>query len=125
MMSRGVVLTLTSLDVKSGELTWIGVGNVEGLMLRSKESMVPAVEHIKLHGGLVGYQMPILQARSLTMQEGDLLILATNGIGGDVVPDVRLDDTPKNIAEHVLQKHFKGNDDGLVFVARYLGASHE
>ena len=34
-------------------------------------------------------------------------------------------DSPQRIAERILQRHFKGNDDALVLVVRYVGGGHE
>jgi phosphoserine phosphatase RsbX len=125
MMTRGAVMTLASIDVKTGNMTWVGVGNVEGLLLRADNVAIPATERAYLYGGLVGYQMPILRARKTCIQKNDLLILTTDGMGGDVTEAVQRNDPPQRIAEQILARHFKGNDDGVVLVARYLGAPHE
>ncbi|MDB6122932.1 MAG: hypothetical protein JWQ71_1925 [Pedosphaera sp.] len=125
MMTRGVVMTLASIDVPTGVMTWLGVGNVEGLLLRADTTAIPSVERVSPHGGLVGYQMPILRSRKVSIQKGDLLIFATDGINGDIVQDIRRNDPPQQIAEDVLERHYQGKDDGLVLVARYRGAADE
>ncbi len=123
MMSRGAVITLASLNACTNNLSWLGVGNVEGVLLRADAAAIPAAERLQLHGGLVGYQLPKLQARELAIHKGDLLILATDGISSDFTRDLRLEDSPQQMADRILDKHFKGNDDGLVFVLRYLGGA--
>ena len=35
MMTRGAVITLASLDLSANKLSWLGIGNVEGVLLRA------------------------------------------------------------------------------------------
>ena len=125
LMTRGAVMTLAAVDWRDESVSWVGVGNAAGILLRADAAAIPATERLPLHGGLVGYQLPKLQARKLAIQAGDLLIFATDGIGDDFTSDLRREDSPQDIAERALAQHFKGNDDGLVLVARYLGRNHE
>jgi serine/threonine protein phosphatase PrpC len=119
--TRGVVMAVASFDSTEDTLTWLGVGNVEGRLIRwsedgevHRQSMVP-------HPGIVGYRLPRLRPVTLPLRRGDLLILATDGIrGGFADPDdpSRL---PKEMAERILEEQGKDTDDALVVVARYLG----
>jgi hypothetical protein len=34
-------------------------------------------------------------------------------------------DSPQQIADRILKRHFKGTDDALVLVARYVGRGRE
>jgi len=34
-------------------------------------------------------------------------------------------DSPQRLADRLLERHFKGRDDGLVLVVRYLGSQLE
>jgi phosphoserine phosphatase RsbX len=123
MMSRGAVITLARLDLHAKNLNWLGVGNVEGVLLRADAAAVPASERLQLHGGLIGYQLPKLHAHELSIQKGDLLVFATDGISNAFTRDMRRNDSPQQIADDVLEKHFKGTDDGLVLALRYLGGT--
>src|SRR5262249_47761577 len=38
LSTRGVVLSLSSIDFKNNTLAWLGVGNVQGLLIRSTNS---------------------------------------------------------------------------------------
>jgi negative regulator of sigma-B (phosphoserine phosphatase) len=127
MMTRGAVMTLVSLDLRARSVSWLGVGNVEGVLLRGDAAAIPASEHLRLHGGLVGYQLPKLEPRRLPLRAGDLLALATDGISGDFTSILRRHEhePPAELAERILESHFKGNDDALVLVLRYLGSPHE
>jgi len=55
---------------------------------------------------------------------GDLLVFATDGIAPGFETDLHLAQSPGRIADTILNRHFKGTDDALVFVGRYLGLSH-
>lgn len=113
--TRGAVMTLAS--VHAGAITWLGVGNVEGLLVRP--GGIDAVPH---RGGIVGYQLPALVARRITVAPGDTLVLATDGIRAGFRAEVDLRD-PQTIADAVLSKYGKSNDDACVVVARYLGGA--
>ncbi len=123
--TRGVVMTLGSLNALDDTLTWLGVGNVEGLLLRADSRAGQPSEHVLLRSGLVGYQLPALQASVLPLAPGDLLLLATDGIRDDFMLETPSTAAPTDLAECILRRHFKGTDDALVLVARYLGISHE
>jgi len=124
MMTRGAVMTLASVDLHAN-MSWLGIGNVEGILLRGNAAAIPAMERLRLHGGLVGYQLPKLEAGKVALQPGDLLMLATDGIAADFPKDVDREDSPQRIADRVLDRHFKGNDDGLVLVMRNRGGGDE
>ncbi len=123
--TRGVVLTVAILDTVESSMTWLGVGNVEGRLLRTDAGASHPRESVLLRGGLVGYQLPALQASVIPVAAGDLLILATDGIHTAFEEGINLNETPRQIADKILGRHFKGNDDALVLVARYPGMQHE
>jgi hypothetical protein len=50
-----------------------------------------------------------------------LLILATDGIHADFDQGIILQESVEQIAQKILGRNFKGNDDALVLVVRYLG----
>lgn len=122
--TRGVVATLASFSVADETMTWIGVGNVDAqLFHRDMESSGPVAlsETILLRGGVVGYHLPSLRAAVLSVVPGDTVILSTDGIYNFFAHDLQLDQSPQQIADHILSHHAKGTDDALVLVVRYLG----
>jgi negative regulator of sigma-B (phosphoserine phosphatase) len=123
--TRGVVLTIAKLDTEENTMTWLGVGNVEGRLLRADASASHPRESVLMRSGLIGYQMPALQASVIPVAVGDMLILATDGINTAFEEGIHLNEAPRPIADKILSRYFKGNDDALVLVARYLGARHE
>lgn len=123
--TRGVVMTLASLHALEGTLTWLGVGNVEGRLLRAEPGTGHPKESVLLRSGLVGYQLPVLQASVVPLSAGDVVIFATDGIRPGFAEGINLKESPKHIAEHILNRYFNGTDDALVLVTRYLGMAHE
>jgi hypothetical protein len=122
--TRGVVMTLASLRALDESVTWLGVGNVEGRLLHAGARANHSQEAVLLRSGLVGYKLPALSASVLPLEPGDMLILATDGIHPAFAQDLQPDGAPRQLAECVLAKHFRGTDDALVLVARYLGKAH-
>lgn len=123
--TRGVVMTVASLNAIEQSVTWLGVGNVEGRLLRAEAGVGHPTESVLLRGGLVGLRLPALQASVLMVTPGDLLVLATDGIhaGFDARNDAN--QGPRQIADSILARYFKGTDDALVLAARYLGRHDE
>ena len=121
MGTRGAVISLISVDGIENTITWTGVGNVGGVLLRSGIFGPDAYASIPLQPGVVGYRLPPLQAAVTPIARGDLLILATDGVRRDFVRAFSLDDEPGSIAEYISLNYPRGNDSRLVLVARYLG----
>ena len=121
--TRGAVITLALLDVPDNTVTWMGVGNVEARLFRADGGMTPQCEHILLRSGLVGLQLPALQAALMPLGPGDLLLFATDGIQPDFEVGINPAETPKQVADGILSRCFKGTDDALALVARYAGFS--
>jgi serine/threonine protein phosphatase PrpC len=119
--SRGVVMSLARLDARRATLTWVGVGNVEGVLHHADWSERSARASLVTRGGIVGSEVPAVQAAVIPVGAGDTLVLATDGIGTGFLADVSARDDPQRIADQILARHGKGTDDALVLVARYLG----
>ena len=119
--TRGVVMSIASLDGRENQMTWLGVGNVVGILVRRLGGAPPVCDEIVLRSGTVGYRLPSLRAAALPVSPGDTLVLATDGIRADFSESVNLDDPPSEIAERICAEYGKGTDDGLVLVVRYLG----
>lgn len=119
---RGVVLSLASIDPERGMMTWIGIGNVQGVLLRAGAPRGNVQETLLLRGGVVGSQLPALQAAVLPVTKGDTLVFATDGIANDFADDLSALESPQRAAEKILKRHCRGNDDALVLVARLTGA---
>ncbi|MBI3303159.1 MAG: SpoIIE family protein phosphatase [Deltaproteobacteria bacterium] len=129
--TRGVVLSLASFNAQESAMTWVGVGNVEGVLWRADVDARPASVSIPLRGGVVGYQLPPLRAAVLPVTRGDLVVFATDGIRSSFAQGLPLSDRllrqapdgPQHIADRILAQYGKNTDDALVLVVRYLGGA--
>jgi len=119
--TRGVVIGLASIDGVRGTLTWLGVGNVEGLLISPADRQGPRRQTLVSRPGIVGARLPPLAASVVPLTPGDLVIFATDGIRCDSGWQVILTDPPQRIADRILAAYSKETDDALVLVSRYLG----
>jgi phosphoserine phosphatase RsbX len=115
--TRGAVMSIASFNDRDGVMTWLGVGNVEGILVRADAKS--ASEGLLLRSGVLGSALPSLQAAALPVATGDLLILATDGIRSGFASSVIGGASPQRIADRILRQHSKPTDDTLVLVARF------
>ncbi len=120
---RGAVVSIASFHVRDASLTWIGVGNVDGVLLRARRRRERPDEGLLVRGGVVGYQLPPLRATALPVEPGDLLVLNTDGVRPGFTEGLAREDPPQEIAESILARHATGLDDAHVVVARLLPRS--
>ena len=121
--ARGVVMGLGVINAVHDTLTWLGVGNVAGTLVRPHSPASRAAEEMFLRPGIVGCRLPLLQTVVLQISPGDLIILATDGIRPEAGFRFTSEDSPRALAESIASSQCKSLDDGLVLVARYLGSS--
>lgn len=119
--TRGVAMTLASIDASAHRMSYIGVGNVEGILVRSNgRGGPPTREGMMLRGGVVGYRLPPLRTNHLSVGRGDTLIMATDGIRSGFIEALRPSEPPQQMADRILARFARPNDDALVLVARIL-----
>jgi hypothetical protein len=119
--TRGAVMSVVSFDTSHGLMTWLGVGNARGVLLRSGLSANVTPEEFLLRAGVIGGQIPALQAYVFPVSYGDTLFLATDGICGEFTRELTRPETPQRTAEIILSRNAKRDDDALVLVARVTG----
>jgi serine/threonine protein phosphatase PrpC len=121
--TRGAAVTVASINATKGSMSWLGVGNVEAVLLRGVPSgNAPggsSTEWALLHGGIVGYQLPTLRPREIDLQPGDMLLMATDGIARSFAQDASMVAGPARLADRILENLARPNDDALVLAARY------
>jgi serine/threonine protein phosphatase PrpC len=129
--SRGAVMSLASFSAK-GTVTWLGVGNVEGMILPGP-GRTGKHKTLLLRGGVVGYRLPTLRDQIVEVSPGDILIFITDGIRSgfvknelqDPLSKKKLDKTKpaQQLADYILTEYGRDSDDAMVLVARYKGPS--
>lgn len=118
--TRGLAMSLASIDPLAKRISWLGVGNVAGFLVRGAPRSRPPVEVLRSGMGIVGDRLPALVSQDLTFEPGDRLILATDGVSGELLDDLDDKSDAQTSAESILQRHATGRDDALVMVARLL-----
>jgi len=123
--TRGVVMSVAVFGRSDRSMTWLGVGNVEGLLLYGDGAARSGAPRAGLvtRGGIVGSELPRLHPVVLPIAPGDTLIFATDGIREGFADGLSPEASPQQLADQILARHGKGTDDALVLVARYLGAA--
>lgn len=116
--TRGVVMTLAWFDLESRTLTWTGVGNVEGRLMRATAAPGVAPESALIKGGVVGYSLPSVRPTSTELHSGDTLVMATDGISSAFAGSLVAGVDAQELAEKLLAEHGRGTDDALVVVVR-------
>ena len=123
--TRGVVMSVAAFGRPDQSMTWLGVGNVEGLLLQGDGAARSGSGRATLvtRGGIVGSELPRLHPVVLPIAPGDTLIFATDGIREGFAEGLAPEATPQQLADQILARHGKGTDDALVLVARYVGGA--
>lgn len=121
--SRGVALSVAVLDVVARSLTWLSVGNVRGVLVRADRQAAPDREELLSRGGIVGLHLPPLHASTLSVESGDMFVMATDGVDVQFISSVDTQLGPAELARALLARHGGAADDALVLVARLLGQS--
>jgi len=119
--TRGVVMSLASFNGLDETITWLGVGNVEGTLVRVDPDARPTSESLLLRGGVIGRQLPPLRASIIPVMRGDTLLFYTDGVRPPSLEELALGSPPQQIADRILADYAKGTDDALVVVTRFNG----
>jgi len=116
---RGVVLGLAYLDPLAATMTWLGVGNVGGVLLHADSRSRPPRIGLVPTAGVVGADEPHPTSRAVPLRVGDTIILFSDGIKDGFAESLTLANPAQAIADFIITRHAKGTDDALVLVARY------
>jgi negative regulator of sigma-B (phosphoserine phosphatase) len=121
--TRGAVMSLAAFDFVERTMTWIGIGDVAGVLVFGDTKVSPAHTVLVHRGGIVGSTMPTPRPWIVPVHDGDTLIFATDGVKSGFETGLMLHPEPSNMANLILDRHAKGSDDALVLVARYVAPS--
>jgi hypothetical protein len=116
--SRGGVMSLGLIREQDRGLSWLGIGNVTGV-LYSDSREAPA--RLLLRSGVVGMWLPALKPHTLELVCGDTVIFSTDGIDTRFIDELGVLGDPQALADRILRDYGNPNDDALVLVLRYTG----
>jgi hypothetical protein len=116
--TRGVALSLASWEARTRSLTWMGIGNVEGLLFHDGAGVSSRPERLLLRSGTLGIRLPGLQTSRVDVSGSALLVFATDGISGAFDREIPTGGRAQSVADQIMARHYRGTDDALVLVAR-------
>lgn len=119
--TRGVVLTIALFNALDNSMEWVGVGNVQGVLVRSAPEGKAVAESLLLSRGILGGVLPPVRTAVLRIDSGDTLVLATDGVRQGFEDGLVMLETPEKTAEGILTRDGLNTDDALVLVATLNG----
>ena len=119
--TRGAAISLAFISPSRNDLTWLGVGNVEGRVLSGDPSITRPKGSLALGRGVPGHALPTVRSARLAVDWGDVLVLATDGIEATFADSLDTSGSTQAISDRILATHSKRRDDALVVAVRYLG----
>jgi phosphoserine phosphatase RsbX len=117
---RGAVMTAVLVPANESLLHYLGVGNVQAVVVRGDNRAVR--EWLLIRSGVVGSGVGRLEARTLPILPGDVVVLATDGIHAAYATAINPLEDIDRIAQAVLDTHATGKDDALVLAARLVAS---
>ncbi len=115
-LNKGVVACLCHLNLETGALKYVGIGNIS---IRRFGSINTRIIYKK---GIIGYTIPTPREEMMTLANNDVLILHTDGIkehfGIEDYPRL-LQHNVKTIATQIIRRFGKKDDDAACIALRY------
>jgi negative regulator of sigma-B (phosphoserine phosphatase) len=115
--TRGAVAAVCRLNTETGELFYVGVGNIVVRVLG------PRAFRFVSGDGILGYMMSTVREQSLKLLVGDVLVMHSDGIKEHFesyeCPGI-LTGTAKSIATGLLKQFGRENDDASCIALRFL-----
>jgi len=84
----------------------------DGKSKLSRVSLVPIA-------GFIGAEPLQATARAVALTARDTIVLYSDGVKDGFAESLVLANSPQQIADSIIARHIKGNDDALALVARY------
>lgn len=128
LSTRGAAISLARIELGEQRLAWLGVGNVEGVVLNpvAYQDASWRTETLVVRGGVVGYDLPNLEPRYVAFGLGAVLVFATDGIKMGFSGEIRLGRNPQQVADQIMAGYDRATDDALVLVVQQVrgGSDH-
>lgn len=117
--TRGAAISLASFDWHRRTVTWLGVGNVAGVLVHAGPDTGSRMTPLLVRGGVTGDRLPDLQASVIPLAAETSLIAATDGVREDftdMLTTTALDPNPQRLADRILVEYAREDDDATVLV---------
>lgn len=115
--TRGAVAAICHLDILNGKLEYVGIGNITVRIFGAKSRrFIP-------EGGVVGYIIAKPRKNITKLHNGDILIMYSDGIKehfDEFECDGLLKENAEKIADGIIRKFGKENDDASCVVLKYF-----
>lgn len=120
--TRGAAISMAQIDIAEQRLAWLGVGNVEGMVLNpvAYQTSNWRSEALVARGGVVGYDLPHLQSASVPFGLGAVLVFATDGIRAGFTSEIQPGPQAQQTADQIMAGYDRGTDDALVLVVQQI-----
>ncbi len=116
--TRGAALSIARLDASRGEIRYVGIGNISGVVLDSRTGETKSMVS---QNGTVGHTIRKIQAYDYPWREESVLLMHSDGLSThwsfDRYPGLSRRH-PSLIAGALYRDHRRGRDDVTVLVAR-------
>lgn len=122
-LTRGAAISLASFDWQQRNMTWLGIGNVSGVLVHTDSGINSRVTSLLVRSGVVGDRLPELQTIVVPYTVGTTLIMTTDGVNADyteILPKLTMVE-PQRLAQRILDDYARHDDDATVLVFRYNG----
>lgn len=114
--TRGAVAGLFLLDLTTGELKYLEVGNITARIFGANTVRIVS------RPGIIGYAIPNLREERRKLYNNDVLLLYTDGVKEHLeledYPELLKDDA-RTIATNIINKFGKKNDDAACIALRF------
>jgi len=113
--TRGAVAALCRIDLASGILRYVGIGNITVRIWSARNY------HLIPREGIIGYQIPTPQEQTVNLAAGDILIMHSDGVKEHMdffQCQKLLAGKAKNMATNMIIHFGKKNDDASCIIAR-------
>jgi negative regulator of sigma-B (phosphoserine phosphatase) len=114
--TRGCVLAAAAVHAAEAELSWVGIGNVEAATWPARGRP----RYLRSRPGIVGFRMEAARTETVAFGDGDVLVIATDGLDASALDVDPRRDAVARTAARILGEHARAADDCLVLVARRL-----
>ncbi|MCF8373506.1 MAG: SpoIIE family protein phosphatase [Bacteroidales bacterium] len=113
--SRGSTIGLIRLDTETRKIAFTGIGNIESFLI-SEEGK----QNLLSFGGIMGHNMRTPRVFEYDFNPGDSICMYSDGITTRwKFEDIDWTEHPQKIAETIINKYSRLNDDATVLIIRY------